>query len=178
MIDYLAFWKGPDAVDRRVTYASAFSPALEANGSRTVDACAPLIAEYEAATGRTIDRCSSGWRPKVINDHTANSGASSAHITAEAEDVTGHSDLLVRPSVDGGYACSQFAMWCARHLDRLKAHGLYMEDWHYTARKHDDGTWGVWCHLSPRSPKSGNTMYMPFNPTENPPPIPLTEHAI
>lgn len=178
MITYEQFWKGPDEVDRRETYASDFSQELEAAGTRTVDACAPLIAEYEAETGRMIDRCSSGWRPKAINDRTANAGAHSAHIDAEAEDVTGEDDLEMRSLPEGGeYGSSRFARWCARNQSRLERYGLHMEDWRYTAKRHADESWVVWCHLSPRAPKSGRTMYLPFDPAKNPPPIPLTEQA-
>lgn len=174
MITYLQFWKSSDARDRRETYASVFSPEIEAHGTRTVDACAPLIAEYEAETGRKINQCASGWRPAAVNEHTANAGALSAHITAEAEDITADDDLEMR----GEYGSSRFARWCAAHQDRLKHYGLYMEDWHYTAKRNPvTGHWSVWGHLSTRPPKSGHTMYMPFDPAKNPPQVPLSEAA-
>jgi hypothetical protein len=177
-INYDEFWKGPDEVDRRRTYASDYSPTIEANGVATVDACNPLIEEYEAETGFVVNQCRSGWRPKRINDRTANSGAMSAHIDALAEDDTGEDDLEMRTASDGtAYGSSRFARWCATHQDRLKFYGLHMEDWHYTARRHADGTWAVWCHLTTRAPHSGHTMYMPFDPNENPPPISLREVA-
>lgn len=178
MITYEQFWRGPDSEDRRVTYAKDFNPALEENGTRTVDACNPLIEEYEKETGRKINRCTSGWRPQVLNEQTSNAGANSAHIMALAEDLTGDDDLELRTGPEGEYASSRFARWCAQHEDRLKAHGLYMEDWHYTAKKNlKTGQWSVWCHLSIRPPKSGRHVYLPFDPTKFPPPIPLKEVA-
>jgi hypothetical protein len=163
MITHDAFWRGPDAEDRRVTHAAEYTPQIEASGIATVDACNSLIAEYEAETGRAIDRCNSGWRPRTVNDATAHSGRLSAHIDALAEDVSGFNDVQI--SIDGGYESSLFARWCATRQDRLQALGLYMEDWHYTPH---------WCHLTTRAPHSGRVMYMPFDPAENPPPIPLS----
>lgn len=166
-----------------MTYKSDYTPELEIAGSQTVDTGNLLIAEYEAVSGRKIDRCSSGWRPEAVNERTANSGKNSAHIDGEAEDVTGADDIEAVITFDadglknGGYARSRFAVWCAQNLPRLKAHELHMEDWHYTARKHTDGTWAVWCHITTRPPHSGLTMYEPFNPAVTPPPIPLTEVA-
>lgn len=180
MISEEAFWRGPDDVDRRTTYASEVTAEIEENGRTTVRAANPLIAEYEAETGLKIDHCSSGWRPKVVNEHTSNAGALSAHIEAGAEDVTGKDDLAM--SEDGSYAFSKFARWCARNPTKLKAYGLYMEDWRYTAKKHVDPktlafTWAVWCHLTTRAPHSGHVCYLPFDPAKVAPPIPLTEVA-
>jgi hypothetical protein len=46
----------------------------------------------------------------------------------------------------------KLALWCLAHLDRLEAHGLYME--------HPDATL-TWCHLTTRAPKSGRRAFYP-----------------
>ena len=46
----------------------------------------------------------------------------------------------------------KLAPWCLANLDRLEAHGRYME--------HPDAT-GTWCHLTTRAPHSGRRAFYP-----------------
>lgn len=46
----------------------------------------------------------------------------------------------------------KLALWCLENLERLEAHGLYME--------HPDAT-PSWCHLTTRAPKSGRRAFFP-----------------
>lgn len=46
----------------------------------------------------------------------------------------------------------RFASWCLAHLDRVREHGLYMEDPRWTPG---------WVHLQDVPPKSGKLCYVP-----------------
>lgn len=88
---------------------------------------------------QTGTHVSSGWRPRSINDGTANAALGSKHLIGCACDVrdTGARDL---------------ARWCLRNLDALEAIGLWMEDPQWTP---------TWVHLQIVPPGSGRRVYIP-----------------
>jgi len=75
-----------------------------------------------------------GFRPQ----NSTTGAARSAHKTAHAVDVFD--------------ATRNFAAWCMAHLDRLREHGLYIEDPRWTPG---------WVHLQDVPPRSGKLCYIP-----------------
>ena len=145
MITLRDYWMGRD-----LKYNGEFTDAIRANGAITVARANRLLADYAEDTGVELSVVSSGWRPKGVNDATANSGRASRHLTAQAVDLadpTGH-----------------FPRWCATHQAHLAACELWQEDWHWTP---------VWAHLQCVAPGSGKIMFIPFDPAVVPPDIPL-----
>ena len=156
------YWSGPDEQDRRERYAEEFTPELQANGDDVQRRIAAVEVAYLAAGGTPLpEGYASGWRPRAVNDATANAGRASTHITAQAGDR--------RDTPDG-----EFAWWCMRNRWALEQHGLWME--------HPAGTtlraWRTakvqgrvptpWCHLQSVPPGSHNRVYFPDTraPTE------------
>lgn len=80
----------------------------------------------------------SGWRPRGINDATANAAQHSKHITAEAIDLCDPTGSLDQ--------------WCMKNLPILEEIGLWTE--------HFSKTPG-WTHLQIVPPKSGNRVFYP-----------------
>lgn len=149
------YWYGPDTEDRRVKYAAQFRPEYQANGDDLVRRIDAVVTAFTAATQITLPYgYASGWRPKAINDATANAGKHSAHLTAQAGDK--------RDTQDG-----QFAWWCMANTWALEQHGLYME--HpvatviraYKAAHKRGGQPTPWCHLSTRPPASHMRVFWP-----------------
>lgn len=56
-----------------------------------------------------------------------------------------------------------YAQWCLDNQAKLKELGLYMEDPRWT---------GGWVHQQIIAPRSGLTVYIPFDPLKVPPPYP------
>ena len=81
----------------------------------------------------------SGWRPKAINDATANAAHSSKHLTGEAIDLR-----------DNG--TRDLAQWCLKNEEALAEIGLWMErpQWCPT-----------WVHLQTVPPGSRRRYYIP-----------------
>lgn len=133
MITLDAYWMG-----RHKKYPQVWTGQVQRSGAETVGRCNMLLAAYFQGTGRILDRVSSGWRPKVVNDATSNAGKTSNHITAEAIDVT-----------DPDRA---FAAWCMLNPKKLEECGLWMEDPRWTP---------TWVHLQTVPPNSGKRIYRP-----------------
>ena len=98
------------------------------------DNVAPAV---DASTGTWV---ASGWRPKTVNDATANAGKTSRHIAGLAIDL--RDSVPERP----------LARWCLRNLDLLDELGLWMEDPQWTPS---------WVHLQCVPPMSGRRVYVP-----------------
>lgn len=105
MISLEAYWKGRDK-----EYADELTDEIRANAEKTVE----LANELLTRAGRSdIHTVNSGFRPKSINDATANAAKRSKHLTAEAVDL---------PDADG-----TLADWCVDNVDVLVEIGLWME---------------------------------------------------
>ncbi len=87
----------------------------------------------------SLTAVSSGWRPRSVNDKTANAVSGSKHIQALAVDIR---DTPGRNLV----------RWCLTHLDVLEAIGLWMEDPRWTP---------TWMHLQCLPPGSGRRVFIP-----------------
>ena len=99
---------------------------------------------YPGLDARTDTPVASGWRPKGINDRTANAAKQSRHLTMQAIDLRDTEDRAL-------------ARWCIAHLDALAHLGLWMERPQWTA---------TWVHLQSIPPISGRRVYVP---TQAPP---------
>jgi len=146
-----SFWKGSDTTDRRVKYKDEYEARkdeLEANAADTHRRICAVIAHYESRHGdRLPGRYSSGWRSRMVNDATKNSGKRSAHLDGNAGDV--------EDSKDG-----HFAWWCFRNQAVLAQHSLWIEHPVATVLMAKSTPW---CHLSRVSPGSGIRCYFPTN---------------
>lgn len=91
------------------------------------------------------DQVASGWRPKGVNERTANAGKNSRHLYGQAVDIVDTSRELAR--------------WCWDHQDALAECGLWME--------HPDYTWSPngnhWVHVQTVPPGSGRRIFIPNN---------------
>lgn len=143
MIDLRAYWKGRD-----VTNPTEVTNEISANAEITVG----RVNELLARAGRSdVDQVNSGWRPKGINDHTANAAKNSKHLTAQAIDL---------PDSD-----RSLAEWCVDNLDVLEELELWMEDPRWTP---------TWVHLQTVPPKSGRRIYIPSAAPAEDPDFPVT----
>lgn len=149
------YWSGPDEQDRRERYAEEFTSEYQANGDDVQRRIAAVEIAYLAAGGTPLPPgYASGWRPRAVNETTANAGRASTHITAQAGDR--------RDTPDG-----EFAWWCLRNRWVLEQHQLYQEHpvatviraWR-TART-ANRTPTPWCHLQSVPPGSHNRVYFP-----------------
>ena len=127
------------------TYASELTHEIAQNAIATVDQVNQLLERAaadgvtpgtNAATGTAV---ASGWRPKGINEHTANAAGGSKHLTALACDVKDDNSRSL-------------ARWCLGNLDVLEEIGLWMEDPQWTPS---------WVHLQIVPPGSGRRVYIP-----------------
>lgn len=91
----------------------------------------------DKSTGTAV---ASGWRPKSVNDATANAGKTSKHVIGCAVDL--RDAVPDRP----------LARWCLRNRKLLEEVGLWMEDPQWTP---------TWVHLQSIPPGSGNRVYIP-----------------
>ena len=154
MITLDQYFKGRDA-----TYAAELSDTLRRNSEETVTRVNALLvlAAEESVGPQTVhgSEVASGWRPKAVNDRTANAAqGTSNHLICKACDLhdTGARD---------------FARWCLRNTvplcypagkpDLLAEIGLWMENPMWTPN---------WVHLQSVPPQSGKRIYVP---SENPP---------
>lgn len=80
----------------------------------------------------------SGWRPAAINAATPGSAKKSTH--------------MLGLSVDLGDESGELRKWVISNLDKLKACGLYCEDFRWTP---------TWVHFQIVAPTSGNRIYVP-----------------
>ena len=88
---------------------------------------------------KTGTHVSSGWRPAVINEHTAGAAPNSKHITGQAVDIYDPEGALDE--------------WCLDHADTdLAIVGLWLE--------HPAATKG-WCHVQTVPPASKRRVFYP-----------------
>lgn len=139
MITLAAFLKGRDK-----RFLADFTSVVRHNAEVTVN----IVNELLQRAGRSdIDSVNSGWRPRAVNDATANSGANSMHITGEAVDLNDPDRTL--------------ATWCIDNIDVLVSLGLWMEHPAWCLKVDDKGVVWKWVHLQTRPPKSGRRIYRP-----------------
>ena|SRR3990167_1663239 len=144
MITMATYWN-----DRESRYRSECTEVIQQNARKTVDAINRLLTVFEGEMLVSRDVCNSGWRPKSVNDATANAAKTSKHLTAEAGDIADTDRVL--------------AQWCVNHANVLAECGLYCEDFRWTP---------TWVHFQTVPPKSGKRIYIPSN---SPPKAPALE---
>src|SRR3989304_1380665 len=144
MITMVSYWN-----DRDSRYRSEGTKTTQKNARRTVEQINRLLAVFEEDTGIIRDACNSGWRPKSVNDATANASKNSKHLTAEAGDISDPDRAL--------------AQWCVKNTAVMVECGLWAEDFRWTP---------TWVHLQRIPPKSGKRIYIPSN---TPPKAPALE---
>ena len=151
MITEPEYWK-----DRESRYRLECTGEIRDNGLKTITCINELVALFEAETGLKRDKCTSGWRPKSVNDATANAGKASNHLTAKAGDIFDNAT-----EADGDYDRA-FAQWCVNNPQRLAECGLWMEDPRWCAFWNEKtNRWDYWVHLQTVPPKSGVRIYIP-----------------
>ena len=130
MISLQAYWKGRDR-----QYAGELTDEIRSNAEETLAKANALL---ERAGMDRINTVNSGWRPRSVNDATANAGTHSKHLTAEAVDIPDPDRTLAR--------------WCCDNQDALQDIGLWMEDPRWTP---------TWVHVQVVPPGSGKRIYVP-----------------
>ena len=130
MISLQAYWKGRDR-----QFSGELTDEIRDNAEEMLAKANALL---ERADMDFINGVNSGWRPKSVNDATANSGSHSKHITAEAVDIPDPERKLAR--------------WCCDNQDALQDIGLWMEDPRWTP---------TWVHVQIVPPGSGKRIYIP-----------------
>lgn len=96
--------------DRRIQYASQFTPEILANAKKLLIQVNALLNDLGIKTGNVT----SGWRPAVINAATPNSAKSSYHMTGLAIDILDN-------------AKQDLAHLIASRPDLLKKYNLWLE---------------------------------------------------
>lgn len=158
------FWNGPDAVDRRITYAADFVPEYQTNGDETQRRIDALVAAYESETKITLPKgYASGWRAPAVNEVTKNAATASNHLLARAGDK--------RDTPDG-----ELSWWVAINPDRLEEFDLFTEhpvatvvrSWVNAYKRQQQAKPDAplivptpWCHLQIVPPKSKLRVYWP-----------------
>lgn len=133
MIDLRSYYSGRDTA-----YPDELTLDVARNASHLLASVNTLLKCAEA-DGVTAIGVASGWRPRGVNDRTANAAKSSTHITGRGIDLRDHEDR-------------RLARWCLRHLDALEKLSLWMEDPRWTPS---------WVHLQSVPPGSGKRVYIP-----------------
>ena len=132
MITLSEYWNGRDK-----DYADECTDEIKANAAETVKRVNKLLA-YAEKDGIICTKVSSGWRPKSVNDATANSAKTSNHLTAKACD-------LYDPE-------RKLAQWMITNKSNLGLCTLWAEDVRWTP---------TWVHLQCLPPASGKLIYIP-----------------
>ena len=130
MITLETYWMGRDS-----QHAEELTDEIRANAEITVDKANELLARAGRSDIHTVN---SGWRPKTVNEATANAANGSRHLTGQAVDLPDRDRTL--------------ATWCVDNLDVLKEIGLWMEDPRWTKS---------WVHVQIVPPNSGKVVYIP-----------------
>lgn len=128
------YWMG-----REVKYPRDLTCEIIATAQVLLERVNALLQDFADDTGLDVRQVASGWRPRGVNDATANAAVASTHLTGQGIDLrdTANRDL---------------ARWCLANLDTLEAIGLWMEDPQWTPS---------WVHLQIRPPGSGRRVYVP-----------------
>lgn len=143
MITVEAYFMGRD-----LTHSEELTEEIMANAQRTVERVNDLL---RRANRSDIDTVRSGWRPKAVNDSTANAATGSRHLTGHAVDLPDNDRTL--------------ATWIADNLDELEAVGLWAEDFRWTP---------TWVHVQTVPPRSGKLVYVPSSSKPLDPDFPVT----
>lgn len=143
MIDSQAYFKGRD-----IKYVEEMTREILGNSEIVVERVNELLARANRSDINTVN---SGWRPKGINDATANAAKGSKHLTAEAADL---------PDAD-----RTLCQWAVDNLDVLAEIGLWMEDPRWTP---------TWLHVQIVPPKSGKRVFIPSTAPATDPNFPVT----
>ena len=143
MITLETYWMGRD-----VEHAEELTDEIRANAEITVAKANELLARAGRSDIHTVN---SGWRPKTVNEATANSATQSRHLTGQAVDLPDRDRTL--------------ASWCGDNLDVLAEVGLWCEDFRWTK---------TWVHLQTVPPKSGKRIYVPSSAPATDPDFPVT----
>ena len=135
------YWMGRDA-----KYPRDLSYEIIATAKVLLERVNALLQDFADDTGLDVRQVASGWRPRGVNDATANAAVGSTHLTGQGIDLrdTANRDL---------------ARWCLANLDTLEAIGLWMEDPQWTW--HEKAGGAPWVHLQIRPPGSGRRVYVP-----------------
>mgnify|MGYP001567219378 CR=1 FL=1 len=120
---------------RNLTHSEEVTDEILTNATLTVAKVNDLLSRAGRSDIHTVN---SGWRPKAINDATANAASSSRHLTAQACDISDVDRTL--------------STWCVDNLSVLKEIGLWMEDPRWCP---------TWIHLQSVPPKSGKLVFIP-----------------
>ncbi len=140
MITLQDYWMGRDA-----RYAAELMPEIMQNAELLIQRVGTLLERAAAENvnpGIDEETCTcvaSGWRPKSVNDRTANASATSLHLKGMGV------DLREAP----GRALARF---CLRNLDLLAELELWMEDPRWTP---------TWVHLQMAAPGSNDRVFVP-----------------
>lgn len=150
------YWMGRD-----YKYKSDLTPEIIQNAGHWVRCANGLLLRaardgvhpgIDQVTGTPI---ASGWRPKGVNDRTANAGALSSHLDGCGGDV--QDTWPLRP----------LARWCLANEKAMEEEGIWMEDPRWTCTENRD----PWVHWQIRPPKSGRRIYIPNNNPPTSPPL-------
>jgi hypothetical protein len=140
MITLQDYWMGRDA-----QYPADLTPEIVQNAQSLMQRVATLLEKAAAENvSPGIDEATrtcvaSGWRPKSVNEKTANASATSLHLNGMGI------DLREAPS-------RALARFCLRNLDLLAELDLWMEDPRWTP---------TWVHLQSRAPGSNDRVFIP-----------------
>lgn len=138
------YWMGRDK-----SHASDLTPDIEANAIRTVQCLNSGIALYVADGGTYTPRLNSGWRPPSINATTPGAAQHSAHLSAQAGDL---SDTLG----------AELALWSLRNRERLIKVGVIgMERPESTIVRSNGVITARWVHWQTRPVGSGVFVFWP-----------------
>lgn len=147
-LDVDSYWKGSDPEDRRIKYASEYTPEIEQNAQETMRRINLIVDKYVEMTGKPAPTVfASGWRAAAVNEHTSNAAVGSKHLRALAGDVKDNQE-------------GSFAWWCFNHREDVMALpeiDLYMEHPAATVINHPT----PWCHLQIVPPGSKARAYFP-----------------
>lgn len=141
MISLEQYW-----MDRDAEYSADLTEEVRRNAAQLLERVNRLLASaadeqvepgIDARTGTPV---ASGWRPKSVNDSTANAGTKSRHTSGLAIDLRDYPPDR------------SLARWCLRNEDLLEEIGLWMEDPRWTP---------TWVHLQAVPPGSGRRVYVP-----------------
>lgn len=139
-----SYFIGPDGVRRDEVYADECTDEIRANAEGLIPKVNALLERMEADgvpiedDENTGSPSHSGWRSKVVNEHTANAADHSRHLD-------GHADDLKDPQ-------RALATWAVNNLDVLEELGLYIEDPRWCP---------TWLHVQDVPPGSGHRCYIP-----------------
>lgn len=143
VITLQAFYKGRDIQNRE-----ELTDEIRENAVDVVGRVNDLL---QRANLKSISAVSSGWRPKGVNDATANAAKGSKHLTGQAVDIADPDRTL--------------AGWCADNTDVLDDVGLWIESPQYTP---------TWVHFQSVPPKSGRRIFIPNSSPPLDPSFPIT----